>query len=224
MANAAAGTAGEQTTRWQRRSEARPGEILAAASRLFVERGYAATRMEEIAAAAGVTKGTLYLYFKSKEELFRAMVEESVLPRLEAGERRVAEHTGSAADLFRQLMLEWWERASMPPSCGLAKLMSAEAANFPGVARYYVEEVLVRARRLFQGVLERGMSSGEFRQVDAADAVRVALAPMVWALVYEHSLGPYDPSGFDARAFLALHIEIFLRGLATGPGGDEANG
>ena len=215
---------GEQGTRWQRRSEARPGEILAAASHLFVERGYAATRMEEIAAEAGVTKGTLYLYFKSKEDLFRAMVEDSVLPRLEAAESAAAEATGSAPEQFRRLMLEWWERASTPPTCGLAKLMSAEAANFPGVARYYVEEVLVRSRRVFEQVLERGMASGEFRQVNAADAVRVALAPMVWALVYQHSLGVYDPSGFDPRALIELHVDIFLRGLEAGSGADEANG
>jgi AcrR family transcriptional regulator len=99
--------------RWTRRKEARPAELLAAALELFVERGYAATRLEDVARRAGVSKGTVYLYFPGKEDLFKAVVREGLVPLLERGEKVVAEHEGSAVDLIRELVRGWWEGIGM---------------------------------------------------------------------------------------------------------------
>jgi AcrR family transcriptional regulator len=115
--------------RWRRRSEARPGEIVEAALDLFVEKGFAATKMDEIAKRAGVTKGTVYLYFPSKEDLFRAVVEEMMGPNIEAGERLVAEHEGTATDLLRKLILAWWELVGNSPSTTWTTWWSARGAS-----------------------------------------------------------------------------------------------
>ncbi|MBX6365040.1 MAG: TetR/AcrR family transcriptional regulator [Gemmatimonadetes bacterium] len=202
--------------RWRRRRDARPGEIIQAALALFVERGFAATRVEEIAARAGVTKGTVYLYFDSKEDLFRAAVEESLVPLIETGERMVEEAGPSQAELFRVLVAGWWDLMREPPLSGLPKLMMAEAANFPEVTRFYAEQVAKRSRRMFERVLERGMERGEFRAMNVSNAVRLALAPLNWALTYGHSLACYDPS-FDLESFVEDHIDVFLRGIARDP-------
>jgi len=128
--------------RWRRRREARPGELIAAALDLFVEKGYAATRLDEVVARAGVSKGTLYLYFSSKEELFKAVVQEGLLPILAEGERFVATFQGSSADLMCEIVLGWWELIGTKPIGGIPKLIMAEARNFPEIARFYYDEVI----------------------------------------------------------------------------------
>src|SRR6266853_2784518 len=96
-------------SRRERRKESRPSELLAAALELFVERGFAATRLDEVAARAGVSKGTLYLYFSSKEELFKAVIRSGIVPLIERGERLLEEHQGPAHELMRQIVFAWWE-------------------------------------------------------------------------------------------------------------------
>ncbi len=204
--------------RWRRRSEARPGEILRAALEQFVEHGYSATKMEDIARRAGVTKGTVYLYYRSKEELFRAAVEESIVPSLSLGEQLLEEQATSAVALFRTLIATWWDFMSAPPVSGIPKLIAAEAVNFPSVATFFSEQVQQRGRRLFERVLERGVASGEFRsELDPRAAARVALAPVVWALIHLHSLHACDRTDVDLDTFLEQHVEIFLRGIAAAP-------
>src|ERR1044072_6685061 len=114
----------QEGPRWRRRSDARPAEILAGGMDVYVEKGFSAARMEEIGKRAGVTKGTVYLYFPSKDDLFRAMVHETVLPAVEGGERLVGRFEGSGAELVRALVQAWWARyGSTPVSC-LAKLLT----------------------------------------------------------------------------------------------------
>jgi AcrR family transcriptional regulator len=201
--------------RWRRRSDARPAEIIEAALDLFVEKGFSATRMEEIARRAGVTKGTVYLYFPSKEDVFRALVQESVLPRIEEGEKMVAEHTGSAQDLLRLLITSWWARYGSDRLGCMGKLLMAEASNFPELTRHYVETVILRGRRLFEQVLERGIRSGEFRSVPVTATARLAIAPMAHAVAYMRSMSAFDPDPIDIDAYLELHTDILLRGLAA---------
>jgi len=182
-----------------------------------VEHGYAATKMEEIAARAGVTKGTVYLYYRSKEELFRSAVEESIVPSLSLGEQLLEEEATSAVALFRTLIATWWDFMSAPPVSGIPKLIVAEAVNFPAVATFFSEQVQQRGRRLFERVLERGVATGEFRRgLDTRAAARVALAPVVWALIHLHSLHACDATEVDLDTFLEEHVDIFLRGIAAG--------
>src|SRR5262245_24809918 len=125
--------------RWHRRKEARPEEIVSAALDLFVERGFAATRLEEVARRAGVSKGTTYLDFESKETLFQAVVRRALVPTLEEGEALLASHEGSSSDLLAKLIRTWWERTGVSKSSGILKLVIAESANFPDITRIYHE-------------------------------------------------------------------------------------
>src|SRR5881296_2607395 len=152
--------------RWHRRKDARPDEILAAALEVFSDRGFAATKLEDVARRAGVTKGTIYLYFENKEALFKALVRETIVPVIEQGEALAKSFTGSARDLFEQLVREYWRLVGETALAGIPKLMMAEAATFPELTRFYYDEVVARGHRLMAGVIERGIMSGEFRPVD----------------------------------------------------------
>lgn len=200
--------------RWRRRKDARPDEILAAALDVFVARGYAATRLDEVARKAGVTKGTIYLYFPGKEALFKAVIRGSVVPRIESAERAVAEHRGSAAEALRALVRAMWQTVGETNLSGLPKLIVSEAANFPDLARFYWTEVAGRMLRLLVGVVERGIAHGEFRAVTPRHAALAAAAPVLFAVIWKHSLYPVSGLDFDFRAFLDAHLENFLRGLA----------
>ena len=190
---------------------------MAAALDVFVERGFATTKLEEVARRAGVTKGTVYLYFDSKEALFKAVVRETIVPIFARGEQMVAQHHGTAADLFGALVRKWWELIGETRLSGIPKLMMAEAGNFPVLARFYYDEVISRGNRLMASVLERGSESGEFRPLDVPLAVRLAMAPLLHAAAWRHSFARCTPEGLDVAAYLDHHIRIFLRGIATHP-------
>ena len=198
-----------------RRKEARPGELLAAALDLFVEKGYAATRVEAVAARAGVSKGTLFLYFPTKEALFKAVVRENLASRLSEGAARVAAFDGSAVDLLHRILQDWWTNFGATKLSGIGKLMMAEAANFPELARFYVDEVVRPAQAMFAGVIRRGIARGEFRPVNVDDAVHTVMAPMMLLVLWQRSIARRDdPSpAIEPARFLAQHVEIVARGL-----------
>jgi AcrR family transcriptional regulator len=200
----------------KRRKEARPSEIVAAALHLFAERGFAATRLDDVAAAAEISKGTLYLYFENKEELFKAVVREAVLPNIDRADALAAAHKGSCADLLRALMAHFatlleTEVAAVP------KLVIAEAGNFPALAEFYAETVVRRALALLASILERGIRSGEFRPVDVPATLPLIVAPFLMMALWKHSLGRHTKLRFEARAVLENHVEMLLRGLAAEP-------
>ena len=201
--------------RWQRRKAERPGEIIDAALELFVAKGFMATRLDEVAKHAGVSKGTLYLYFENKEALFKAVVETLVVPEIERTEQQIQAFDGSASELISQLVKQWWASVGESQLCGLPKLIISEAGNFPELASFYVEQVIGRIRRVIAGLINRGIESGEFRPCDAAYAARLLLAPMVFAAIYQHSLLAYDNEPFEVPAYLDNHLDIFLHGLVT---------
>ncbi|GIZ53257.1 TetR family transcriptional regulator [Noviherbaspirillum aridicola] len=198
--------------RWERRKDARPQELLAAALDLFVERGFAATRLDDVAARAGVSKGTLYLYFANKEELFKAVVRENVLPALGEAEDTVGSFEGSTADLFREIVFGWWDRIGHSKVSGISKLMLAESNNFPEVAEFYRDEVIARADAMIASLLERGIRRGEFRPIDVQHATSVLCAPMLMLMLSQHSFNcqvhPVSP-----QQYLETFVELFLNGL-----------
>ena len=201
--------------RWKRRKDARPEEIVNAALEEFVERGFAATRLEDVARRAGVTKGTLYLYFKNKEALFKAVVRQTIVPVIAQGESIARAFTGSARELLEQLVREYWRLVFETSLAGIPKLMIAEAANFPQLARFYYEEVVTRGHRLLGGVIERGIQSGEFRSVDVPSATKLALSPLMNAAVAARAFASCMPEGFDLRKYLNTHINLYLNGIAN---------
>lgn len=203
--------------RWERRKDARPQELLAAALDLFVERGFAATRLDDVAARAGVSKGTLYLYFTNKEELFKAVVRENVVPVLGEAEGIIEAYEGSSADLFREIALGWWERIGATKLSGIAKLMVAESSNFPEVAQFYHDEVIIRGNAMIARMLERGVKRGEFRQVDVEQATRVICAPMIMLMLWKHSFSTCSPEPMSPDAYLNSFIDLFLHGMLIKP-------
>ncbi len=200
-------------TRWKRRKEARPQELTAAALELFVEKGFAATRLDEIAARAGVSKGTLYLYFESKEELFKAVIREGLLPLLAEGEELVANMPGSASEPFKAIVLRWWEMVGEGPIGGIPKLIFAEARNFPEIARFYAEEVIERGKRLFVAVFQRGIDTGEFRRFDPQVLVHLVISPLIMRVIWKHSLDCCGVTNVPVDAYLREYLELTLRGL-----------
>src|SRR5437870_12420026 len=124
----------EPVARWQRRKDARPSEILAAALACFKERGFATTRLEDVAAKAGVSKGTLYLYYPSKEELFKAVVRQNLGALIAEGAQIAVAFEGSTSELLKLLMATWWERVGSTPASGIFKIMMAEVRRFPELA------------------------------------------------------------------------------------------
>ena len=200
--------------RWQRRKEARPGEIVAAALELFVERGFAATKLADVARRAGVTKGTVYLYFDSKEALFKAVVRETIVPVIAQGEALAQSFAGSARELLEQLVREYWRLIGETKLAGIPKLMMAEAATFPELTRFYYGEVVTRGHRLMAGVIERGIKSGEFRSVDVMVAAKLAMSPLMHATVARMAFGSCMPEGFNVAKYLDTHIELYLHGIA----------
>ncbi len=171
--------------RSSRRKQARPGELLAAALDLFVEKGYAATRVEEVARRAGVSKGTLFLYFASKEDLFKAVVRENLSLRFPRWGIMLDQYPGSSADLLRFAMREWWAQVGDTQASGISKLMMSEASNFPELARFYQQEVIEPGNVLIRRILQRGVERGEFRPLDLRYAVHTVLAPMLYLVVWK---------------------------------------
>lgn len=199
--------------RWRRRKEDRPAEIIAAALACFAERGFAATRLEDIAERAGVTRGTLYLYFQGKEEIFKAVVRQSILPILARGEAMVAASDEPSAALLTRLVQVFPTAVLGSPISAIPKLVLTEAGNFPDLAEFYLEEVIKRGRRLVRAVIKRGIERGEFRPVDLDHVFYCAVGPVLLTLLWEHSFKPYDKNGLNPEAMLRAHLDLLLNGL-----------
>lgn len=199
----------------QRRKAERPSELLDAALQLFVEKGFAATKTEDIARLAGVSKGTLYLYYTSKEDLLREVISQRVSTRIAEGLARVAAHQGSATELMRTLLVDWWMQTLESDASGVFKLVVSEVRNFPEIAELWFNEV----SQLIGGMVQRGIDSGEFRQVDVLSVVYSIVMPLVMLCVHRHSLGACEcpGMGLDPQTFIRAHIDLVLRGISTHP-------
>lgn len=200
--------------RWRRRKDARPGEILAAALDVFADKGFAAARLEDIAARAGVTKGTLYLYFEGKEALLRAIVTEAVLPSVERLEALIDAHQGSMRDFVRGPLARAWRVLIDAKVARLPKVMIAEAANFPAVARHFHDTALSRIFGLHRRILARGIATGEFRVTDQATTAMVIQSQILFLALWTHDLGPAMNETVDPDQYIATTFDILLDGLA----------
>ena len=205
----------------QRRKEARPQELLGAALDLFVEKGFAATKTEEVASRAGVAKGTLYLYYPSKEDLLKAVVRENLGALIAEGATIAGTFSGNTQQLLVVLMQTWWDRIGNTPASGIFKIIITEMGNFPDFAPFYLQEVMEPGRELFTRVLERGVANGELRPIpDMFETVHVLIFPMLMLCLHKHSLGVCGSVGpqMDPHHFLATHVDVVMRGLLVRPG------
>ena len=203
----------------RRRKEARPQELLDAALELFVEKGFAATRADEVATRAGVSKGTLYLYYPSKEDLLKAVIAQHLSERIAAGAEQAAQFTGTPGELLRSILVQWWTHVYESDASAVFKLVITEVRNFPEIAEFYTREVVEPGKQLTGRILARGIARGEFRKIDIPGAVMSLIFPMVMLCLHKHSLGACVPgvADVDPHAFVRQHIALVLNGLLVEP-------
>jgi AcrR family transcriptional regulator len=199
--------------RWARRKDARPSELASAALELFVERGFAATRLDDVAKLAGVSKGTLYLYFDSKDELFKAIIREGIVSRFVEFEARVRTYEGTSADLMRTLVKTWWQQIGSTKLAGITKLMLSEAGNFPELAKFYHDEVIKRGLGIFTAAIQRGIDSGEFRPIELDTTPHICAAPVLMLMLWRNSFDLCGVKEMDPEQYLETHTDLLVRGL-----------
>lgn len=201
-----------------RRKDARPGELLSAALDLLVEKGYAATRVEEVASLAGVSKGTLFLYFSSKEELFKEVVREHISGHFASWSDEIEQFEGSSPDMLRDCLQRWWQHIGATKASGIPKLMMAEARNFPELGAFYQQEVIEPGSALIARILQRGITRGEFRPMDLKYGVYMVMAPLLFLAMWTHSLDACcDPqSRIEPDKYLAAQLDMLLCGFGAG--------
>ena len=169
--------------------------------------------MDDIAARARVSKGTIYLYFESKEAVFRALIQETLAKRVSDLAAFVRDHRGPVAPLLRELLLRLGHMVSTSDLVVLPKMVIAEAGNFPDLARIYREEVVERGLALFGGLLQLGMERGEFRKMPVQHAVRLCIAPLLLAAIWRTTFAPLDSTPYDYAGLVEAHVSTLLRGL-----------
>jgi AcrR family transcriptional regulator len=204
--------------RWQRRPEARAEEILSAAQQVFGECGFARARLDDVARLAGVSKGTLYLYFDSKESLFRDMLRAKVVAALAEGEELVRTHRGSARDLLVLLVSRMYRCMRDDAMVRLSRVIQAELGSFPELAQFYFEEVILRSRRLIEQVLEQGIASGEFRPGVRGFGARGLAFLVVKTASVQCLFGAMDPESMSEQQALEGMVDLYLHGVLARPG------
>jgi len=202
--------------RRERRKEERPGEIVEAALDVFAERGFSGARLEDIAQRAGVTKGTIYLYFAGKEELFEAVVRQTLVASIARGQATFREFEGPTPELLRIVLTGWWHRVVRTKAAALVKLICAEASNFPALAQFYFDNVIDPGRRLQWRIIERGIARGEFRPVNVEHTVMFIVSAFLYVQLHQESFGKVVPgTAIEGDAFLDSFIDFVLTSLAA---------
>lgn len=196
------------------RKVAGPEELLAAALRVFSERGFAASRLEDVAREAGISKAALYLYFESKQAIFEALVRSAVVPNVERLEAMVAAGQGSAADMLRHLVHAIARIVVDSDLSAFPKLIIAESSNFPDLAKLYRSAVIERVLGLIASIVRRGIAGGEFRPTDPDLAARLVIAPLLLSAIWKTCFARHDRKRFDPAPLLKLHVDTLVRGLA----------
>ncbi len=205
--------------RWTRRKEARPGEILEAAVNVFAQKGFAATRMDDIARAAGVTKGTIYLYFDGKEAVFKMLVRQSLGTQLARIMDNVKTREGSAKELIGFILTSIGNFLVSSDRVVLPKIILAEAGNFPELARFYREEIIEKGLGMLSGVIARGIADGEFRPLPPDHVARLCVTPLLFVAIWRTTFAAPDDVAYDYAGFVRTHIDVLLQGLS--PPGDK---
>jgi AcrR family transcriptional regulator len=202
-------------TRWTRRKQARPTEILDAAMKVFAHKGFAAARMDDIAREAGVTKGTIYLYFENKEAVFKSLVREAVGTMLASVTADAQTFQGSARFLLSMVLTRLAQMLIDSDKVVLPKIVIGESSNFPWLAEFYRFEVIERGLQLLTALVERGIAQGEFRKLPAVHVVRLCVAPVLLSAIWRVTFAHLDPEPYDYKGLIDTHLDVLFRGLAA---------
>jgi AcrR family transcriptional regulator len=203
----------------QRRAPAeRPQEILAAALDLFVEKGFAATRLDDVALRAGLSKAAIYLYFADKTALFKGVVRHAVSANLVTVEIMLKAHRGPVGELIARILEFMAGRIEETPIALVAKVVLAESRAFPEIGQFYLKEVIGRGLPLLEGLIARGVTEGEFRKVDPGLSARSVIGPMLLAILWRSVFEPIGADKLDVRALARHHGQLMLHALRPCPG------
>ncbi|HYD13360.1 MAG TPA: TetR/AcrR family transcriptional regulator [Allosphingosinicella sp.] len=199
--------------KWRRRKEARPGDIVAAALAVFAEKGFAGARIEEIARRAGVSKGTVYLYFETKGDLFRAVVHDAIIPNIdEIGAMALAMDL-PFAEVLRTLLPRFAGLVTTRPIGAVVKMVVGESRNFPELARVWHDEVIAKGVALISGLILRGQERGEVRPGDPRTYAFSIMGPMLIGVLWRETFTPLGAASIDLQAVARQHVETVLAGL-----------
>ncbi len=202
-----------ETAPRKRRKEARPGEIVEAGLREFAEKGFAAARLEDIAARAGVVKGTIYRYFENKEALFREAVQLRIVPVLQEADEMVEQYPGPTADLLRGLLQAIYARFVASDTKVLMRIIIAEGQRFPDIPAYYHREMITKGEALLRKIIARGVERGEFRQTALSDYPVIVVAPALAAAIMQMAFAAQ--SSVDLDRYREAHLDLVLNGLVA---------
>jgi len=201
--------------RWLRRKDERAPEILDAALACFAEKGFAACRMDDIARRAGISKGTIYLYFESKEAVFKALARRAIGERIAAIAGQLEAFDGNTPELLRLVLTMVGSIASVSDAVVLPRLVLAEAGNFPELAEFWRHEIVNHGLGIFETIIRRGQGRGEFRPMPPEHAARLCVAPLLIIMLWRGVFARFDSTPYDYQGLVETHIETLLRGLAT---------
>lgn len=204
--------------KWRRRSEARPGEIVQAALEVFAEKGFAAAKLDEIAARAGISKGALYLYFETKEDIFRAVVREAVVPNLTMVEAALSQSTIPFPDLVQMLFTRIAVMVETSRLGAVAKLVIGESRNFPELARVWHDEVVSRALGALTKALEKAQVRGEIRLGDPRLQAFSIMGPILMGVIWQETFTPVGAPAMDLQGLIIQHRDMVVAGLAPKAG------
>lgn len=199
--------------KWQRRKETRPADIVAAALEVFGEKGFAAARIEEIARRAGVSKGTVYLYFETKEDIFRAVVHDAIIPNIDEIEAMVLGLDLPLGDLLRMLLPRFAELVTARPIGAVVKMVVGESRNFPELARVWHDEVISKGVGLISTLIARAQERGEVRPGDPRTYAFSIMGPMLMGVLWRETFTPVGGDVIDLPAVARQHAETIIGGL-----------
>ncbi len=193
--------------RFRRRKEDRPQEITAAALHAFAEKGYAATRVEEVAKRAGVSKGLLYLYFKTKEELFKAVIRSFVVPKIDELTAVVDSNEMTSEEFLRGPFLDFARTLPGSPVSILVRLMIAEGPKHPDLLQFYWDNVISRGLGALGKVVERGVENGEFRPSVVDEFPHLFVMPVVFSVIFRLLFEKQSP---DTDKLIEAQVDLLL--------------
>jgi AcrR family transcriptional regulator len=203
--------------KWRRCPDDRPEQIIGAALQVFGERGLANARLQDIAERAGVSKGTIYLYFPNKEELFREMIRRTALAAIERAEKVVMQ--GTPTEQVLAFTKGYWQLVRSPVFSAIHRLVLAELHQFPDLARFYGDEAVAPVQKIVAAIVRRGVDTGEFREIEPMVAARmlIALTVMNGAWRDEHNGIPLLANKTDAEVFREL-AEYYIHSISAKDG------
>ena len=206
--------------KFRRRAEARPDEVLDAALDLFIEKGFAATRVEDIAARAGLSKGAVYLYFPSKEAVLEGIVKRAVVPIASSAVEMAGNYAGDPRSIITMVMKTVAHRLTEPHTIAIPKLMMREMINFPDFAKMYRHEVLDRVLPIITGLLRTGIKQGYLRPVDPELTIRSIVGPIMLHVLMDEVFGLRPTDGLALDRLIDNHLTILFDGLSA-PASDK---